>query len=277
MSSINLKEALQDILPQEEIDCMVRGYDVLGDVAIIIIPETLRHREKEVAEAILRTSPHLRVVAGRDGIHSGEFRTIPLRKIAGTGGLTTLLTEFGIRLHVDPQAVYFSPRSKNERHRIASLVGSGERVLVMFSGIAPLPLMIGRHSEAAEVIGVEKNPEAHYLAVKNLKLNRRIKNVRLLCGDAGEIVPRLQGQFDRIAMPLPLTADKFLSCALDALGAGGWLHYYDFQDKGQFDLAVDTLSQICKVKGRVLLGWKIHKCGHVSPGKYRICVDAKIE
>jgi tRNA (guanine37-N1)-methyltransferase len=246
-------------------------------VAIIIIPEPLSDRENEIADAILRISPHIRMVAGRDGTCSGEYRITPLRKIGGTGGFTTLHKEFGVRLHVDPGTVYFSPRSANERYRIAAQVVPGERVLVMFSGIAPLPLMIGLHSAAAEVIGIEKNPAAHRFALKNLQVNRRVENVDLLCGDVEEIVPLLPGKFDRIAMPLPICADRFLGLAVDALGSGGRLHYYDFQDTGEFASAVEMVEQVCAMKKRKPISVQIHKCGHIAPGKYRICIDAEIE
>ena len=70
-------------------------------------------------------------------MYGGEFRTIGLKKLAGEGELKTIHKEFGVRLQVHPEKVYFSPRSNMERYRIARQVRLGEKVLVMFSGICP--------------------------------------------------------------------------------------------------------------------------------------------
>lgn len=271
-----LKDALLHVLSADDLELLVRGYDVLGDVAIVIIPKELEHHEAVIADAILIAGSNIRVVAKRVGNYSGEFRTISLKKIGGQGGLATLHREFGIRLYVDPEKVYFSPRSGNERRRIAAQVLPGERVLVMFSGVSPLPLMIGLHSEAIEIIGVEKNPEAHLLALKNLKANRKIKNITLLNGDVCDLVSDSLGSFERIVMPLPHQAANYLELALGALKSNGWLHYYDFLLIEEFGCAEESVRKACSQLGREVVHSTVHKCGHISPRKYRICVDANI-
>ncbi len=249
---------------------------MLGDVAIVIVAEELIHYENAIADAILSASPNIRVVAKRVGNYSGEYRTIQLKIIGGHGRLETLHKEYGVRLHVDPGKVYYSSRSGSERYRIAKQVLPGETVLVMFSGIGPLPLMIALHSEASEITGIEKNPEAHFYALKNIKENSKISNVKLLHGDVQDILPDLAQKFMRIAMPLPLSARNYLDLAIGGLEVGGWLHFYDFQNVGEFDCSEKIIRQCCRRLGRSIVNLSIHKCGHISPGKYRICVDAQV-
>ncbi|MEE4242300.1 MAG: hypothetical protein V2I36_12605, partial [Desulfopila sp.] len=136
MKSIKLKAALQGVLPPEDVTQVVRGYDIIGDIAIITIPEKLQCNMMKIAETVLRTVSGVRIVAEKEGKRCGQFRVAPLVKLAGEGGFETLHKEFGLFLHVDPSLVYFSPRSASERHRIACSVSAGEHVLVMFSGIA---------------------------------------------------------------------------------------------------------------------------------------------
>lgn len=274
--SVNLKQALQGALPHEDITKLIRGYDVIGDVAVIIIPEELEHCQTVIGKTLLEAGPGVRVAAKRVGQYDGEYRTIELEKIAGEGELETLHKEFGVRLFVDPSKVYYSPRSGTERHRIAGLIQEGEYVLVLFSGIGPLPLMCSLHSPAEIIIGIEKNPEAHAYGVRNIKTNRRVKNVRLLCGDIVDLIPTLTGKFHRIAMPLPSGAAPYVKDACSVLLAGGWLHFYDFQKEGEFEQAVQTLELEVQKCGRTISEWSIHKCGHVSPSKFRICVDAQV-
>ena len=273
---MNLKKPLYSIIPEDSVKYVFRGCEVIGDIAIISISASYVHLEKEIARAILGAYPDLRLIAKRLSRHSGEFRVAVLQKIEGYGGFATVHKEFGLHLHVDPETVYFSPRSSNERYRIARQVKSGERVLVMFSGIGPFALMIGTHAEAAEIIGVEKNPHAHRLALKNLEVNKKAQNIRFLSGDVLSVLPNLNKLFDRIVMPLPLCGVDYLHLALRYLLPGGMLHFYDFQNKDEFKFSTRTVHTACGDEGRLVVDSAIHSCGHVGSRRYRVCVDAKI-
>ena len=158
---MNLKEILGYLLSENELQLLVRGYDVVGDIAIIIIPQELEAKEQVIAAAILANNQKIKVVAKRAAHYGGEFRTLPIKIIGGEDRRETEVREFGLRLRLNVEKVYFSVRSGNERRRIAFLVQPGENVLVLFSGIAPYPLMISRYSLAKKIVGIEKNPVAH--------------------------------------------------------------------------------------------------------------------
>lgn len=271
---------LRDLLAIE-LDAMARqalagSYDVVGDIAIILIPPGVEAHQRRIAEAILSTNHRIKVVARRDGRHDGEFRTIPLQILAGEQRLETEVREFGVRLRLNPEQVYYSVRSANERRRIASLVSPGETILVFFSGIGPYPLMLARHSPAATIVGIEKNPVAHRYALANLQLNGQAGKIDLYCGDVREVAPRLGRRFDRLLMPLPTMAGDFLAEALAALQPGGNLHFYDFCRQGQFSRAVMAVERACLLAERRILAADIVRCGHCGPRNYRICVDACI-
>jgi len=271
-----LKSDLRPVCSEEEISQLVGGYDVVGDVAIIIIPEELAVREQLIGDTLLAANPRLRTVAKRAGLYSGEFRTIPLTVIAGRDSTETEVKEFGIRLRLDPATVYYSVRSGSERQRVASLVTAGEQVLVMFSGIAPFPLHIAKYSAAAWITGIEKNPVAHAYGRENVQLNRSLNNISLYCGDVREVLTTIQHKFHRIIMPAPTLAGNYLEDALQVLAGGGTLHYYDMQAPDCFDRAVVAVEAACTASGRALVSAEVVRCGHCSPKSYRICVDAVI-
>lgn len=274
---MRLKQALRGILAEAEVQAMVGSYDVVGDIAILIVPEGLEAREQLIARTLLESTPRLKVVAKRAGMYGGEFRTIPLTILAGEERKQTEVREFGIRLQVNPESVYYSVRSGHERRRVALLVGEGEDVLVLFSGIAPYPLVISRFSRARSIVGVEKNPAAHGYALRNLALNRKLRNIELYLGDAGELDTLLPGRrFDRVVMPLPTMAAAYVVPALEALKPGGWLHYYDMQRQGEFDLSLQKVEEICRQQGRAVVSEHITRCGHCAPRTFRICIDARI-
>ncbi len=268
---------LQNVLSNEELSLLVRGYDVVGDIAIIIIPPELENREQVIGEAVLASNKKIKAVARRAGKYGGEFRTLPLEIIAGENRKETLHREHGVRLSLHLEKVYFSMRSSDERRRIASLVKKGEEVLVMFSGIAAFPLVISAHSDAKRIVGIEKNPDAHFYGLKNLALNKKIVNVALHKGDVAGLLPRLNKAYDRILMPLPSHAENYLGLALQSLKNQGWLHFYEFQQKGSYRCSIEKVELACVHNGRQLVSADVVECGHTAPRTHRVCVDAQIE
>ncbi len=275
--SVNLKAYMQDVLTPEELGFLVKSYDVIGDIAVIIIPAELEAKEALIGQAILDNTKNIKVVAKRDGIYGGEFRTIPLTVIAGENRKVTEHKEYGVRLVVNPEDVYFSVRSGTERKRIASLVEPGEVVLVMFSGIGPYPLVISKNSQAKKIVGIEKNPQAHLYALKNLACNKRLKNITLYNGDVTEVLPSLNCLFDRVIMPLPKGGEVFLPQALNILRPSGKLHFYEMQHEACFDESIAKVEAVCRNQGRNLISAEVVKAGHCAPRTYRLCIDCVID
>ena len=274
---MRLKDLLGDKLSTTELHHLVQGYDLVGDIAITIVPPELSHREQLIGEAILATNSRIKVVAKRDGVYQGEHRTIPLTVIAGERRKETLHNEFGVRLLLNPELVYFSVRSGTERKRVSDLVCANEHVLVMFSGVAPYPLMINKYSHAASIVGIESNTLAHAYALKNQKLNKADKRVKLMCGNVADVIPQLRSIFHRIVMPLPTGAINFLPLALKVLKSGGTIHLYDFQPLDQYEESLNAIHRTCREVGRKVLQTEHVVCGHTSPGIKRICFDTLVE
>lgn len=275
--SAKLKDILAPVLAENELELLIGSYDIIGDIAIIIVPVELISKENLIAEAILRSNKNVRVVAKRVGNYGGEFRTIDLQIIAGESRKETQVTEFGVRLLLNVESTYFSVRSGNERKRIASLVEPMESVLVMFSGVGPYPLIIAKHSRAEKVVGIEKNPLAHEYALRNLQLNKKLQNVQCKIGDAADLPLLLDERFNRIIMPLPTMGDKFIPVALKMLKQeGGWIHYYEMARVGCFETAVARVQSAAEKLGKKLIVNSVIRCGHCAPRTYRICVDAQI-
>lgn len=273
---MGLKDLLKNQLGETELGYLVRGYDLVGDIAITIIPPELSHREKIIAEAIIETNKKIKVVAKRDGNYRGEFRTIPLTIIGGEKRKQTMHVEFGVRLLLNPELVYFSVRSGSERRRVASLVDPAEDVLVMFSGIAPYPLIIHKFSEAGRIVGIESNPKAHEYGIRNLALNKAKDSISLYCGDVKNVVPQLQSHYHRIIMPLPASSKDYIPLALKYLKPHGVIHFYEFHPAGSFDESLQTISELCRLEGREIVQHHGVVCGHTSPGTNRICLDVVI-
>jgi len=107
--------------------------------------------------------------------------------------------------------------------------------------------VIAKNSNAKEVYGIEINPVAHRYAEENLRLNK-INNAKVLLGDVRKIVPKLKKKFDRIAMPLPRSAEDFLDVALKASRKGTIIHFYDFEHES--DIPDKSIEKIQKPLAR---------------------------
>jgi len=270
-----LKEALENQLTEEEKKHFTRAYDIIGTIAIIQIREELIKKEKLIAETILQLNKNIKTVCKRVGGHTGVYRRQKLKILAGEKNKITTYKENNITLKFNVETSYFSPRLSTERKRIMEQIQPGEKVLVMFSGVAPYPLTISKNTKAKEVYGVEINPEAHKFAQENIKINKT-KNVFLFKGDVKKIVPKLKKKFNRILMPLPKSAEDFLDTALKAAKKGTTIHLYQFLEENEFEKANENIDKACKKAKKKYEIIKTVRCGQQSPRTYRICTDFKV-
>jgi tRNA (guanine37-N1)-methyltransferase len=193
----NLKKAIEQKLSKKELSALRRAFDITGSIAILEIPKELEKKEKLLAETILKIQKNTKTVVKKAGIHATDYRIQRMKHLAGVKTKETIHKEHGIRLKLNVETVYFSPRLANERKRIAKQIKPGESILVMFSGCAPYPCVIAKNTKAKGIIGIELNPTGHKYGLQNIKLNK-IRNTKLLQGDVKKMVPKLKQKFDRI-------------------------------------------------------------------------------
>jgi len=272
-----LEDELKKILSVKEMEVVSKSQDVIGDIAIIEIPDALISKEKEIAKIFLKCNPSI-VTVLKKGKHEGVFRLQKLDYLVGEDKKETIHVENKARLFLNVEDVYFSPRMANERLRISKLVKKGEEVLVMFSGAGPYPLVIAKNSEAKKIDGVEINPKGKEFGDVSIKKNK-INNVFLYTGDVYEVIPKLVSEgkkYDRVVMPAPHNANSFLKTALGALKKKGFIHFYDFVHEDEFEKRVDELILEAKSNGRKAKLLGIYKVGQNKPRMYRTCIDLEI-
>lgn len=274
--SPDFKELLRDVLTDDELGVLQTAHDIVGTIAILEIPPELEKKEMIIADVLIKAHKNIKTVLKKHGTHKGELRLQKMVFLAGENTKETIHTENGVRLKLNVENVYYSARSSTERKRIAEQVKSGEKVLVMFSGCAPFPLVISKNTEAARIVGIELNEEGHRFGLVNIKLNK-IKNVELIHGDVRKIIPKLDERFDRIVMPLPHTAMQFLNLAFSVSKKGTIIHLYGFFEDNEIpEVAKKKVEDACKkhnVRCNILY---VVKCGKYSPRKFRVCVDMEL-
>jgi len=227
----NLKTVLADRLEPQQLKRIYKNYDIVGDIAIIRVPESQRHLSKLIAEAIMDTHREVKAVWRQSGSVSGGYRLRGLEFLLGEKTTETLYREHGCVYKTDLRKAYFSPRLSYERLRVAKLIQPEEVVLNMFAGVGCYSISIAKHSQPLKVYSVDINPVAVQYLRENIRLNRVADVVVPIQGDAKRVTEQeLQNVADRVLMPLPERAYEYLDYAMLALKpAGGWIHYYGFE------------------------------------------------
>ena len=246
LDAIEHKETdYRNLINTEMKDKLPSSFDVVGDVAIVKVPDDILELKEQIGAAILQTVG-VRTVMMDSGV-KGELRIRDLERIAGTGSSETVHKEFGVRMATDPSKVYFNPRLATERMRVASLVQSGEIIIDMFAGVAPFPLVISKHSNAKMVYAIDLNEDAKGFMDRNIEMNK-VTNVIAMQGDARSVMKDLP-KADRIIMNLPQSAFEFLDLALSNINKNGTIHLHKIMDRSDLSAFTETLVKNAKENG----------------------------
>ncbi|MFW9955077.1 MAG: class I SAM-dependent methyltransferase family protein [Candidatus Thorarchaeota archaeon] len=274
----SLREALESNLNEEQLELLPRAYDLIGDIAVLEIPDEISEYRTKIADAFLEIHPNFTTVLGKMGAISGTLRTREYELLAGVDKTATIHTEYGCRISVDISKAYFSPRLLEEHNRVAKQVVEGETVVDMFTGVGPFALHIARRINA-KVIAVDINPTAIDLLKQSIKMNK-------LQGSITPIVSHIQeyastapaGSIDRVIMNHPSGACDFIHTACHLLRKDGTMHYYDFMGGEDPEQSLSgKLSLLVKEAGRtvseILL---IRRVRDSAPYEYHMVIDAII-
>lgn len=252
-------------------------YDVVGNIVIVKFGRDEKAgAKKKFAVSFLKEHKGVRTVLEKSGKFSGRLRTQATKWIAGEKTKEVLYKENGCVFRFNVDSCYFSPRLSSERLELARKVKRGERVLVMFGGVAPFAIVIAKGSEAGEVVSVEIGRECSKYALDNVKRNRLGGRVSVVQGGVRLRVPKLSGRFDRIVMARPNLDDSFLDVALGKVKKGGVIHYYGFyleEDVGRLREMVREAGEKARKKVRIL---GVKKAGEIGIGKFRYRVDFRV-
>lgn len=222
-----LAEALEGRLTSSELALLPRAYDLIGDIAVLEIPEEIAQHSILIGETFHDIHRNFKTILAKSGAISGTTRTREYQFLCGENRTKTIHTEYGCRLVVDIEKAYFSPRLLEEHNRLAQLVKTGETVVDMFCGVGPFAIHIARQKQA-HVIAIDINPSAIELLRESLALNKLVGSILPVVADAHDYIKSNKMEVDRIIMNHPSGSSEFVPDACSILKSGGTLHYYDF-------------------------------------------------
>lgn len=274
---MNLKEALEDLLPAEDIEKVGRAFEQVGTIAIVELPDISSAKKKIVADVLMKLHKNVKTVVEKVEDVSGSYRLPKFSIISGEDTTETIHKENGCVFAVDLNTAYFSSKLGSERLRVAELAKPKENILCLFAGVGPFAITCAKKQKTVQMTTVEINPAAVASAKKNAILNKVADRMTILQGDVKEILPTIKGKFNRILMPAPKNAEEFLADTLKKVTKKGFVHLYTFAPVEE----VPSVGERIKAKAEEL-GYKIkvllvRKCGDVGAYNHRVVVDFQVE
>ncbi|MCL7413378.1 MAG: RsmD family RNA methyltransferase [ANME-2 cluster archaeon] len=266
MFDMILRNTIRDkaAVPESLLHLVPNRYEVIGDVAVIVIPDQLQAYKFVIARTIAEQRRNIRTVLNKVSMLEGEARVGGYETLYGSETIT-LHREYGHRYRLDVRTVFFNTHLAYERSRIASKVRSGEHILIPFSGAGPF--VIPAAIRGARVTAVDNNPMACQWLADNVRLNHVEEYISIIQGDAQCIPRMLRPGFDRAIIPAPYGMDQFLWDVAGMVHKGGIIHFYTFKKLHQIPGLMEEYEQND-------LNVAFHRqCGNVAPGVKRWVFD----
>ncbi|OIO27020.1 class I SAM-dependent methyltransferase family protein [Candidatus Micrarchaeota archaeon CG_4_10_14_0_2_um_filter_55_9] len=237
-------------LTDAELKHFVSGFDVLGFTAVIEVRPELENKKTLLAGQLMKLHPRLKTVLRKKSAMKGEYRVREFEWLAGEKTTLAEYYENGCCFKFDLARAYFSPRLATERARIRGLVQEGEKILALFAGVGPFPIVIAK-AKSIQCLAVELNPYAVEAMNENIALNKVGGRVTAVCADAREVLPEKKGWADRVLMPLPYTGSDFLDDVVSNQKRGCTVHFYGFGPSNDlFSAAKKLITKKCAAHGR---------------------------
>jgi tRNA (guanine37-N1)-methyltransferase len=276
----NLLEAVGHRLPSHLLGALPHSYDIIGNIAIVELPENLLAHGHIIGEALMRLNPRVKTVMTKAGPVTNTFRLRSYASLAGEQSTLTQYSESGCVFQLDPRKAYFSPRLSYERRRIASKVQRGEVVVDMFAGVGPFSIIAAKLGKARVVYGVDINPEAVSFMLQNVVINRLRGRITVVLADVqGTSVGLLSHSADRVIMNLPLESLAFIPRACNLLKReGGIIHFYAFvSDKFSREALLEIFKEKIESASRNIVGIEaIRIVKGIAPREWQLAIDVRI-
>jgi tRNA (guanine37-N1)-methyltransferase len=276
----SLAQVLEDKLSPQLLASLPRAIDFVGEIAIVEFPPELAACRTAIGEAILKEHQKVRTVLAKASAVGGKYRLREFTIVAGDPKTDTIHKEYGCQYYVDLAKAFFSPRLSFEHRRVASQVQEGEVVVDLFAGVGPFAIQIAKTHQNVAIYAVDANPDAIECLKKNVRLNRAVRKVHPILGDARQVVKdKLSGAADRVIMNLPENAIDFVDAACEAIKpSGGIVHFYSFVNKSDSleNLKARFANAVEKSERRVEEILLLRLVRETAPYEWQAALDVRV-
>ena len=270
----SLRDRLKNSIPDHELCYVPSGWQIIGEIIVISIPEEISSRGYLIAKTLLEMYPRCRCVVRDHGI-TGQFRE-PMREILIGSDTETLQKEHECLFKLDVTKIMYSKGNLSERRRM-SKYGKDEIVVDMFAGIGYFSIPMAVHSTPRKIISIELNPLSHQYLCENIELNHVGEVIEPVNGDCACVTPK--GIADRVIMGYVGTTHEYLAQGIDAIRKeGGMLHYHETTPEERvFVRPIERIRTAAAKLGREIEIKECHRIKKYSPGVWHVVVDVLVK
>jgi len=227
----NFKEKLREILSDEELSVLPRGFQTIGRVIIIRLNPVLLEKKILIAKKYMELLPSTRSVYLNTGRIKGKYRTPEnIVFLVGEDNPIVEHKEHGVIYRFDFTKIMFSMGNLNERKFLATLVKENEVIVDMFAGIGYFSLPIAKHSKPKIIYSIELNLESFKFLTENIKINHLDDVIVPINGDSKSEVIKLSKsgvRADRVIMGVFPAPKDFIKEALTLTKESGTTFHYE--------------------------------------------------
>ncbi|OEU59418.1 MAG: hypothetical protein BA870_03220 [Desulfuromonadales bacterium C00003094] len=272
MTSMRLCDHVQ--LPPDEARLLPRGWQILGSMILVSIPNVLEDHAEGIGDALLEMYPRCRTVLWNKGV-SGAFREPHCEVIAGVHETETVHKENGCYFKLDVAKIMFSQGNLRERMQMGNIC-DGEVVLDMFAGIGYFSIQIAVHSHPEKVISIELNPTSHHYLQENIKINKVDDIVLPIHGDC--TVKSQKDTADRVIMGYLDSSQEQLIAGMLAARKGGILHYHEATPTVlTYQRPIERIRGAARIAGRSVEILECRTIKKYAPGVVHVVVDVVVD
>jgi len=266
------------------------NYDVLGSIALLKFDNerkgvSKKQKLKQAKELLKRKN--IKTVLEKSNKVSGRLRTIKTKYLLGVKTLEAKHKESGCVFKLNVETCYFSQRLAEERKQVAEIIKNeikknkikNSKILVLFSGVIPFPVIIQKIANPKELVSIELSRQCYKYALENEVLNKIKNKIEIIQGDVKKEVPKLarkKKKFDFIVMPRPNLKETFLKEAFSVSKSGTMVFYYCFGRKKELNKQLEEIYKTAKQSKKKIKVLKVKTAGDIAPYKFRYRVDLKV-
>jgi tRNA (guanine37-N1)-methyltransferase len=254
------------------------SYDILGNIAILKEEKegkkkTSNDLKKEAKKVFDDNKQVLTVIVKQDKV-KGRLRTIKTKHILGDKTLIANYKENNCSFKFNIETCYFSPRLSNDRKRLSEKIKKKDRVLCLFAGVGPYPIVIYKNSKPKEIVAIELGRDCCSYFKENLKLNKiKEDEIKIIQGDVRKKITNDLGKFGVIVMTRPNLKNSFLEFALKVSNKKTRIFYHLFCHKDDLKDELEKLILEGEKFGKKIKVKNVNIAGDIAPYKFRYMVE----
>ena len=277
-----LKEKLEGILSEDELNLLPRGFQTIGKVIIIKLNPKLIGKKQLIGEKCLELLPSIKSIYLNRGKIKGQFRTPEkIEFLVGEDNPIVEHKEHNVLYRFDITKIMFSKGNVNERKYLSTIVKENEIIVDMFAGIGYFSLPIAKNAKPAKIYSIELNPVSYRFLTENIMLNNLEEIIVPIEGNCREEVVKLSKtgiSADRVIMGVfPAPKDYIKEAITVAKETGTIYHYEGIREKDNYLSLFTEFEEIAKtknVKCKIISKRFVKSYG---PNLYHIVIDILAE